>query len=45
MAGGGIVEDVVNRVTCGTLWAATNCLVLYKKAAVKTFTGEDGWMG
>ena len=44
MAGGGIVEDVVNCVTCHSLWAATNCFVLYEKAAVKTFTSEDGWI-
>ncbi len=44
MADGGIVEDVVNCVTCRALWAATNCFVLYENATVKTFTSEDGWM-
>ena len=41
---GGIVEDVVNCVTCRALWAATNCFVLYVNATVKTFASENGWM-
>ena len=38
----GIVEYVVKYVTLTFLWAATNCFVLYEKAAEKAFPGKDG---